>query len=74
MQEDLINIIEEIKDFDQQRPINLLVLFAMAEEMEIPDEFIKLCKAEIENQECFKNKNLIKYLSGMKITKLLGIE
>jgi len=73
MDEYLKWIKEEINDFDPNRPDYLLGLFAALERQEIPESFIEDCKKDIEGNEDFKNPDVIDFLSGFKLSKLLGI-
>lgn len=74
MEEYLKWIKEEINDFDPDRPDYLLGLFAALEGQEIPESFIEDCKKDIARNKDFKNQDVIDFLSGFKLTKLLGIE
>jgi len=73
MDEYLKWIKEEINDLDKNKPDYLLGLFEDLEKKEIKECFIEDCKKDIEGNEDFKNPDVIDFLSGFKLSKLLGI-
>ena len=72
-EDDKKEILQEIKELRPEKPYYLLGLFANAQGLEFPEEFIAECKKAISKNKAFKDTGVIDYLSGLELSDLFDL-